>query len=199
MSFGKPDEKIEEFWLTFKSSIDQFLDKKEREEIKQLSEKLNLLQKEERYEEIEEYIKNHIERIGYNIMKRDNLYRAGHLDTNIRRWENISKSRICSDNNIFYNLFRTYISLNKNRSDQKDKIRSLLVSYVKNGKQEDLVEIINLSIENNFVGTIDKFRNIIDISKFLKGDSHIDLNLCKSKRLIKSLQRIDVDTNIFKA
>src|SRR5665647_869110 len=92
LNSDKPDNKLEFFWLTFKDSIKNYLTESELIDLSEVSNNLNALQQQERYNEIEEFIKSHIERIGYGMMSKNDNYRISHLETNLRRWNKLTES-----------------------------------------------------------------------------------------------------------
>lgn len=174
LNSDKPDNKLEFFWLTFKDSIKNYLNVDEYNEMVKLSDKLNLLQKEEKYVEIEEYIKSHIERIGYSMMALRNTYKLSHLETNIKRWCNLSGKDIYSKSNTFYCLLLIYLNLhkaNKNKQEDVEKMFKCISDFSVNRNNDLLLtELMNLSIKNKMYGNIDKLRNIIDIELFIDKD-----------------------------
>jgi len=117
-----PDKNIEYFWLNFKGTISSFLDVEQKKEIEILSKNLNKLQLEKKYIEIEEFIMHHLEKIGYEIMRQDNYYKANLLETNIKRWKKISSKDITSNNNKFYNIFKLYMTFRNRDNENKQEI-----------------------------------------------------------------------------
>ena len=171
LNSDKPDCKLEFFWLTFKDSIKSYLSEYELIELAEVSSRLNDLQREARYEEIQEYIKSHIEQIGYGMMATKNTYKLSHLETNLRRWNKLTGNDIYPSNNTFYCLLLVYINLhkaNKNKQEDIDKMLKCIADYSRNTSDPSyLIELMNLSIENKMYGNIDKLRNILDIHAFL--------------------------------
>lgn len=175
LNSDKPDNKLEFFWLTFKDSIKNYLTKSELEELSDVSEKLNNLQREERYEEIEAYIKSHIERIGYNMISNDDTYRAGHLENNIKRWSKLTGTDIYPMTDRFYCLLLVYMNLSKNKAttkkDQVSTMKDCIGRYSLDPSDDTiLIELMNQSITNKMYGNIDKLKNIVDMHKFIKSE-----------------------------
>ena len=82
----KPDFEIEQFWLGLKDSmINFYFDKIIKRPIFNWSNKLNLLQKEEKYNEIEMNIRNYISLYGIDLMRKNDSYHFGILKTNIKK------------------------------------------------------------------------------------------------------------------
>ena len=172
LNSNRPDNKLEFFWLTFKDSIKGYLNKSELEELSNVSKKLNVLQQEQRYEEIEVYIKSHIEKIGYDMMSKDDNYRVGHLDTNIKRWNRLTETDIYPPTNTFYCLLLIYMNLSKTKADKKEEIavmKDCIGRYsVDPTNYNALIELMNHSIRNKMYGNIDKLLRILNIYDFSK-------------------------------
>jgi hypothetical protein len=197
LNSDKPDCKLEFFWLTFKDSIKGYLTESELIELAEVSCRLNDLQREERYEEIQEYIKSHIEHIGYGMMATKNTYKLSHLETNLKRWNKLTGNDIYPSNNTFYCILLVYLNLhkaNKNKQEDVDKMFKCIADYSRNTSDPShLIELMNLSIENKLYGNIDKLRNILDINAFIdpasKGainESHIKTT--RAQKLAKHLK-----------
>ena len=196
LNSDKPDNKLEFFWLTFKDSIRDYLNETELDELSNVSQKLNDLQQEERYDEIEVYIKSHIEIIGYNMMSKGDNYRINHLDTNIRRWNKLTGNDIYPSTNTFYCILLIYINLSKSKANKKEQI-AIMKDCIKrystdSTDHEILIELMNHSIKNKMFGNIDKLRKIVDIKEFIKPDdieklSDEFINNAKSNKLYKYL------------
>ena len=194
LNSNKPDSKLEFFWLTFKDSIKNYLNEYDLEEMNNLSDVLNSLQREERYEEIEEFIKQHIENIGYNMIARDDRYHINHIDTNIKRWKKLSGSDIYPTNNTFICILYMYIHIKDATDDKKDdmnRIIELIKEFALDRSNRDVLNsIMNILIRNKMFGSIDKMRNIIDITMFLRKE-YVDkvgvnrINVTKSNKLAK--------------
>ena len=121
LNSDKPDSKLEFFWLTFKDSIKSYLTDSELADLSEVSNKLNALQRQERYDEIQEFIKSHIERIGYGMMAKNDNYRISHLETNLRRWNKLTGTDIYPQNNTFYTLLLVYLNLRKGNKNKKGR------------------------------------------------------------------------------
>jgi len=194
-----PDKELEFFWLGFKNSIQTFLDDDGKKEIEELSNQLNNLQKDEKYDEIEIFIKNHVEKIGYKMIEKNNGYWANILNTNIKRWIKLLKKDIFETDNVFYILFGIFNNCksgNKNQSITYEKVQSMIIDYSKTKDFKILYYLMNFSIENELFGVIDKLRLIIDIEPFLKNDLINEKNkkgilISKPRKLIKFIESLD--------
>jgi hypothetical protein len=185
-----PDKYIEYFWLTFKCSIVPMLLEEELKEINLLSVKLNELQSLEKYEEIEKYIKNHIEELGWRVMEMNMDQRAKYLETNMRRWTRLSINSSWDDQSEFYILFMMFISIHDKHQIEgyyKDII-NLIVSYKSStNKEKILIDIAIICIEHNIYGLIDKLRNIYDFYDFFLV-SPCNLTNINSRKLVKLIK-----------
>ena len=83
----KPDALIEEFWLSLKISMKNFYKiHKFTRPIDTWSEQLNIYQKQENYEAIENHIRNYMSLYAIDLMKGCSSYYMRILITNIKRW-----------------------------------------------------------------------------------------------------------------
>ena len=122
------DYEIEHFWLGFKSSMINFYKNKQLKRPIQLwSDHLNSLQEAKLYDEIENCITKYISLYAIDLMRVDDGYNIGILNTNIKRWDKISsKYKITSNKkninkgcNLITTLFDIYIVLsNKKKVDR---------------------------------------------------------------------------------
>lgn len=94
-----PDYYIEQFWLGFKQSIINYCNTIKESKNMDINEalvnswscELNQLKKEKKYNEIEYNIRNYMTKYAFYIMENSiDTYNAKILDTNIKRWNNIT-------------------------------------------------------------------------------------------------------------
>lgn len=176
----KPDREIEHFWYTFKGRIIKLLDNDGVYEIQQLSNRLNNLQKNEQYDEIEEYITNHIENIGYLVLQYSDYQEAFYLMTNLKRWSRISKHNLCVDSNLFYCLLKVYISIHKNNQEEipaKKNIIDSINRYAREKSDIHIINIVNNAIIHNYHNIIDHLRDHINIRDFVNKNEYDDIPL----------------------
>jgi len=167
---SKPDKEIEYFWLTFKVSIRNHVDKYEQKKISYISSKLNELQKKEQYDQIEIFISKYLHDICFSVLITKNYTEISHLKTNIKRWENISKHQIFDKSDIVGIMLNIASSIKTRKNKNKNKILDLIASWCKLNqnkikKEEELDgyefidEIVKISIENLYYGMLDKLSN----------------------------------------
>ena len=89
-----PDHEIEKFWLAFKQSMLNFYSAKHvmSRPIDQWSAKLNRLQTQQKYTEIEAHIKNYLSLYGLDVLRTESQYYINILITNLKRWDKIAGS-----------------------------------------------------------------------------------------------------------
>jgi hypothetical protein len=210
----KPDAEVEFFWLTFKDSIINTLESKEKEELLELSEKLNSLQIKLQYAQIERFISNHLDKISWKHVMNKNGYDGGHILCNLKRWRKISKTELPYKSASYAGL-RTMIHYKEKYdsmfySSDKDKHKDKL--YIYDNVLELLSEIgyaflheqskinnnihnlMNYAIKNSLESVIHHFSYIIDIQPYLNDETpqHMKMNiinkLSKPRKLMKYLE-----------
>lgn len=192
----KPDKDIELFWLGLKNSmINFYYNKKIKRPIKKWSGFLNKLQKEEKYEKIEENIRNYISLYGIDVMRYNDMYQFSILKTNIKRWNNIShkydfiKTETKKYYNIIFLLIDIYEKLNEKLSKEDMIIFSseieLLIMY------EDFNDLIDLSIKYRLESIIDKLSKYIDIIYIINEKCNLNLKSQISGRKLFKLYNLN--------
>ena len=186
------DKEYEFFWLTFKMSVIKLVTIKSKKRILNLSDKLNELQKENKYSEIKHnitmFMTHDLENIMECVLKSLDVTSICHLRTNISRWTQIDKNFVCTSMN--YNL----LIVVKNLSFKNGNYATLLENYreyLNTQNINKIYTIVSNSIDSNMPSILDVFRSIVDISKFVKKDCNEDINtLCSmnSVKLIVYLQ-----------
>ena len=91
----KPDHDIEQFWLAFKKSMLNFYGQTgvramPARPVSDWSERLNRLQRTEKYETIEQNIYNFMTLYGIDLLRIGDRYHLAILITNIKRWNKIA-------------------------------------------------------------------------------------------------------------
>jgi len=189
----KEDADIEFFWLTFKDSIKDYLDKETQDKIDVLSKTLNQLQLEMKYEEIQKIISNNLHEIAWRYVLTHDSYHGCHLITNLKRWKAISGTKLPHDDlayksltvMIHYNekyLKYFYQKNNKNNDDIKKQTKLKVIlkeladfafEFVKDNaddksKNNAIIKIINYGIENELESLIYHLHKCIDMKPYLK-------------------------------
>ena len=90
-----PDHHIEDFWLSFKTSMINFYNQYKyiKRPIDYWSDNLNKLQKNKDYQSIEVNIRDYMSLYAIDLLRCNSTYHVGILTTNIKRWNIISESR----------------------------------------------------------------------------------------------------------
>lgn len=194
-----PDKEIEFFWCNFKDNVYEFLSEEDKYEITNLSQKLNLLQKDKKYEQIEIYIHKHIEKIGFKIIENNDYYKANHLDTNIKRWKKISLNDIYCKKNVFFCIFKIFLFINNKTSRALEKnyqyILQIIKKYAIQRDEKYLIELMNFAIKKELLAIIDKLRTIISLKDFLNDKLLNFDDKMKAKKLIKFLKPVETLQN----
>jgi hypothetical protein len=158
-----PDYHIEQFWISFKTSMNNFYNtsKCSPRPINYWSEYLNKLQKnivDNDYNNIEINIRDYMSLYAIDLLRNNSEYHIGILNTNIKRWNIISTSRFefCDSKyiNIVFLLLDIYDLLIK--CEQKHEIEilfSMVEIYI---IHEDLKTFIDYAIKYNKPSIIDK-------------------------------------------
>ena len=120
------DHDIEQFWLGFKTSMKNFYKGRDiNRPIDSWSTNLNALQSLKQYESIESCITKYISLYAIDLMRNDNFYAIGILNSNIKRWDKISNKYKIFDGrdktNKGCNLITTLLSIYTILKD-KDKM-----------------------------------------------------------------------------
>ncbi len=157
-----PDHYIEEFWLNFKQSMNNFYSSNSLyRPIKQWSNKLNELQNSKEYDLIEINIRDYMSLYAIDLLRTQSNYNINILLTNIKRWNSISnkisKFEICDVKyiNVVFLLIDLYNTLTKciiEDNEIKD-LFSVIELYIIN---EDFKPFIDYSIKHKKPSIIDK-------------------------------------------
>ena len=142
------DHEIEQFWLGFKTSMKNFYKGRElNRPIDVWSQNLNALQSERQYELIESSITKYISLYAMDLMRTDNFYAIGILNSNIKRWDKISNKYKIFDGrnkaNKGCNLITTLLSIYTilKEKDKMDKmIFDQLELFIFFGDFRDLIQ-----------------------------------------------------------
>ena len=183
---NNPDKHLEYFWLNFKDAIFNVLDDDEKRDITMLSNKLNILQKDKKYDDIKDFIEEHFQKFGWRYMRRT-FYNKDDTFINIKKWKKIYNKTILNKNYTKFDiLFDIYISVyNKNNTKDYDKdILELIVSYQDKediDKEIILKKIILICVNNKQYGIIDKIKYIYNLNRLTNKPIKNILNMCGRK------------------
>jgi hypothetical protein len=166
-----PDKEIEIYWYEFKNivtncfhSIDESLPL----EFSPISTRLNQLQKDNKYKEIEECIQNYISIVCQLYVTHNcPTYQCNLLDTQIKRWNRISTNspfftskdaRIFNKSCVIFYIYSKYITY-------KRKYLVFDMFFRKKTYEiDDLYELVDISILHKYPYFLDKLRHCIDIT-----------------------------------
>ena len=163
---NKPiDYKLEEFYINFKQSMVNFYkDHTVSRPIKQWSDRLNNLQTKKDYKKIHRLIIKIMSLYAIDLMRTCNLYHSGILETNIKRFNKVSKQTmedgvytielIEYNSNIIFLLYDIFRSVSK--TDELDQLKPLFVQVELYLLYEDFTSLIEFAMEKNKLIILDK-------------------------------------------
>ena len=184
-----PDHLIEEFWLLFKTSMNNFYQETKyiSRPIKYWSDNLNKLQKNQDYQNIEINIRDYMSLYAIDLLRHNAFYHIKILITNIKRWNVISNQRfdMCEYKyiNIVFLLLDIYNMLTNKCSIDIDENAKILFSSIELYIiHEDFKSFIDYSIEHNKPSIIDKINeyenknNNLNSIKYIENKYHLNLS-----------------------
>ncbi len=162
-----PDHFIEEFWLSFKTSMKNYYNDNNNininisRPIDYWSNTLNTLQKNKDYKMIESNIRDYMSLYAIDLLRHNSSYYAGILITNIKRWNNISRENFeyCEIKyiNIVFLLLDIYNLLTNKCINKVDDEAEILFSTIELYIiHEDFKNFIDYAIKYNKPSIIDK-------------------------------------------
>lgn len=165
MSNKEIDHELEEFYLIFKQSMVNFYKPHTfSRPISEWSDRLNHLKLKKKYGKIQTLIVKIISLYAIDIMRCCDSYAAGILETNIKRFNRISKSTLQNGeysielieygDNIVFLLFNIYLSIMK--TDGLEDLKPLFVQVELYLLHEDYTTLIEYAINNNKLIILDK-------------------------------------------
>ena len=171
-----PDKDIELYWYGFKNTIINFYKKKNIQDDLDLHNMclfLNNLQKNKDYEEIESNICNFINKVCYKyIIHQADTYDCSLLNTQIKRWNRLSKKYSTFQEKNIYEINKNYIIFSiYYKYLQYNRVNHKITQFFREGtdyNNDKLNNLIDLSIENNYPYFLDKLSIIYDIPSYIK-------------------------------
>ena len=198
------DYMIEEFWLDFKKSMQNFYNdfKILSRPVNIWSNKLNELQKKKEYMLIESNIRDYMSLYAIDILRHNSSYHIHILITNIKRWNTIAKNNskfdIQSDSkyiNIVFLLIDLYHIINNTTSDNDlISLFSMVELYI---IHEDFKVFIDYAISHNKPSIIDKINefenqsNNVNSIKYIESKYNIKLSPKISARKIFKILKLE--------
>lgn len=170
----RPDHDIEQFWLLFKQSMNNFYSLKAMppRDIQSWSDNLNLLQAGQHYSRIEKQIYNYITLYGLDLLRVGSRYHLGILITNIRRWDKIAaKHKILQSghqDNIITILLEIAASFIKSDTEFDGLFHDLELYMIHN----DYTKLIDYAIKHNKPNILDR---LIKFNYYAVSESIIEL------------------------
>jgi hypothetical protein len=195
------DYYIEQFWLDFKKSMINFYNiyKIISRPINIWSNKLNELQKKQKYLLIETHIRDYISLYAIDVLRFYDNYHMGILITNIKRWNTlVSKMNNFETSetkyiNIVFLLIDIYNSFTNKCTLINDDIKYLFSTVEYYILHEDFTEFIDYAIKNNKPSVIDKINSnnyttsILNCREYIEDKYNVKLSPKISGRKILDL------------
>lgn len=193
-----PDYEIEQFWFRYKKSIINFYNQNNQFlncPINNWCVNLNNLQKEQKYKEIEHFIREYISIYAIDLIKECDLYHINILVTNIKRWNKITeKYKINFTKSKYYNFVFLLIDIIysfRNDIDNLPNIKNCFRNIDQIISNNDYKVLIKLSININKPSIIDKLlkydNSIYLIIEELYDLPHNSIKNFSSKKIFKIL------------
>jgi hypothetical protein len=205
------DKELEIFWLGFKTSIINFINQINhisyirREStilsLNIISNKLNILQAKYDYRNIEKLIQKYIIHYGYLICKYANYYYINIFDTNVKRWNKISKNykieinKFCvidklNKKNLFYIIYKILFSIQnyniKNKSQLSFNFDEMQIN------NNIIFDLFNFGYDNNLPQIISLISLNINIKKYIHDRFHAMINFpISGEKLLSLLKKIE--------
>lgn len=183
-----PDKDIEIFWLGFKQSIINFMNKHNLEiPIQSWSSILNWYQEKKDYSNIKKHIQIFISYYCIYIFKVTDSYNTSILWSNVKRWNKINEKFLLEDNDLYYfsiyhMLLDIYKSLLSNNNINKE-FSSFFSDVNEFFKKEDIYVLLDLCIKYKLSSFVDKINNYFKSEDYIseKYKVNIPKKMCGKK------------------
>ena len=200
---NNPDAEIEEFWLSFKKSMNNFYENNTNLQRPNYywSNVLNGYQKKQNYEKIEEHIKKYISLYAIDLLRTNNSYYINILISNIARWNKLSskyafsvkEKSYCNFIFVLLDIYKSLVRHSLNHKEQQE-INEIFGQFDLMLLYQDYSPIIDFAVKYNKSNILDKLfdfdKQIYEI--FIKDNNLNVLNNCviKGSKLIKLIKSV---------
>ena len=183
-----PDKDIEIFWLGFKQSIINFMNKHNLEiPIQSWSSILNWYQEKKDYSNIKKHIQIFISYYCIYIFKVTDSYNTSILWSNVKRWNKINEKFLLEDNDLYYfsiyhMLLDIYKSLLSNNNINKE-FSSFFSDVNEFFKKEDIYVLLDLCIKYKLSSFVDKINNYFKSEDYISEKYKVNIpnKMCGKK------------------
>jgi len=193
-----PDFEIEQFWLNFKISMNNFYENNNnlKRPIDYWSNRLNSYQKEKNYEKIEENIKKYISLYGIDLLRTKGNYHINILISNISRWNKISNKYAYSNKEQTYcnfifvllDIYKTITRCSLNTIENKN-INEIFQQFDFMLLYDDYSPLLSFAVKYNKANILDKLfefnKNIYDSFLISNNIEPINNTIMKGNKLLK--------------
>lgn len=195
------DSELEVFYINFKQSMINFYQNKSfSRPINQWSERLNVLQKNKDYENIYKLIIKIISLYAIDLMRMCDGYHANILESNINRFNKVSKNSkftidlISYKKNVVFLLFDIFRYIIKNEGI--DILKPLFIQVELYLLYEDYTPLIEYAINNNKLNILDKLFKFSNKNYKLAFDLYLKpLNIIYKKEIMSGKKFIELLKN----
>lgn len=168
-----PDAHIEEFWIGCKTSMHNFYQwsRQIQRPLDEWSSRLNFLQSQKKYDQIEKCILNYMSSYALDVMRYGDRYHSEILDTNIRRWNKLSLTynfHFKSETNNVLTLFEVFVkNLDRSNESFNREFRLLFRQVELFLFTNDYFPLIDLALRHGYTSILDILRSKMDVSAII--------------------------------
>jgi hypothetical protein len=171
---NNPDKDYEFFWYSYKNLINKYLNTEEQKTISYISDKLNHYKTAQKYDHIKDLISDIIfdfnNDYNYKILQTVNYMDIIYLYNKLTKWQKINKTTNLN-NNMFYILLsianKCALKYNKNVNYLNILKIIKLIDFTKDIQSTIFIDILKISLENNFATIIDICKNINQFNEYI--------------------------------
>jgi len=195
---NNPDSEIEEFWLSFKKSMNNFYEENInlQRPIHYWSNVLNGYKETKNYEKIEEHIKKYISLYAIDLLRTNNSYNINILISNIARWNKLSnkyafsikQKSYCNFIFVLLDIYKSLVRHSLNNREQEE-INETFGQFDLMLLYQDYSPLIVFSVKYNKPNILDKlfdfdkdiYTNVIETYEL----NVSDISIMKGYKLLK--------------
>lgn len=188
-----PDRDIENFWLNFKISMNNFFKavNQTNYQVVLWSEYLNMLQSKKDYQKIEIKIREYMSEYAVKLMKEGNCYHMGILITNIKRWNKISEN-YNFESDKYYNIIFVLIDIYKSLKNESRDFLEIMFLNPLELIENNYNKLIAIAVNKNKPSILEKLSQYLsyqEVNQLLNQQFNLNLNNQKIsyKKVLKNL------------
>lgn len=170
-----PDHHLEDFWMTFKTSMINFYTRHSliKRPIDIWCDRLNQLQSRKKYNVIQRLIQEYMSLYSIDVMRFGNGHEAHLLETNIKRWNRLPEITPLTNTPImvlFHIYYRHYDKIQdiKTFQDIYQQVELFLITG-------DYYPLIQFAIDYEYPSILDSLYQIIDVDRIITDNYDLDI------------------------